>query len=98
LNNSDLVVDNEAHYQHPANLRNEKKAAARRRENQQRARLAKREKRAAEKTLSVTSAHGKANAAKESRDATENTNHSLLKLERGAMEMNPNKMKMQWVL
>jgi hypothetical protein len=56
-------------------LRNEKKAAARKRENQ-RARLEKREKRAAEKTLSVASAHRKADAAKESRDATENANVS----------------------
>ena len=57
----------------PANLPKEKKAAARKRENQ-RARLGKREKRAAEKTLSVASAHRKANAAKESREATDNTN------------------------
>jgi hypothetical protein len=44
-------------------LRNEKKAAARKRENQQDG-LEKREKRAAEKTLSVASAHREADAAK----------------------------------
>ena len=46
---------------------------ARKRENQ-RAKLGKREKRAAEKTLSVASAHGKAITAKKSREAIENTN------------------------
>jgi hypothetical protein len=54
-------------------LLKEKKAAARKRENQQDG-LGKREKRAAEKTLSVASAHREADAAKKSREATENTN------------------------
>jgi hypothetical protein len=57
----------------PANLLKEKKAAARKRENQQGG-LGKREKRAAAKTLSVASAHGKADAARESHEATEDTN------------------------